>query len=228
MIANYRSFFCVLGSILAFSGSALSFSAAAQDVAPTPMLNPQEFSAVVIPDNFNVAEHITWGARALVNHSDLKEIVPVFGYRSSDVCNHDNSDLLLNLPDPKPGALFFDVEGSESGRAVWLNSLEDVCNANEYNGNISWNITSDNTDPSAWEYAAAQIGNDLLIESNQSPFVNAQPKHFILTIGHLPGVIELGSYWWICNSESALTEDNTACYVTLSASPYRQHRNRLQ
>lgn len=229
MITNHRSFFHVLGAILALSGSGFPFSTVAQDTTPTPMLNPEEFSAVAIPDNFNVVDHITWGAKALVNHSDLKEIIPVFGYRSSDVCSRDNSESVSALPDPKPGALLLDVEKPGSGRAIWFSSLEDVCNPreNEDSDNISWN-TSVNTNPLAWEYAAAQIGNDLLKDSKRSGDGKAQPQHFILTIGHLPDVTEMGSYWWICNIERSPTANNSACYDTLSASPYIQHRNLLQ
>lgn len=224
-MANQCSFFRVFGSILVFSASALSFSADADDSMPTPILNPQEFSAVAIPGNFDIVEHIAWGARALVNHSDLKEIVPVFGYKSSDICRPD----VLNLPDPKPGALLLDIKNPESGRAVWLNSLEDVCSQKPNLGNdyISWS-TADNTNPSSWEYAVAQIGSDLLTGSPTSIDRTAQPKQFIVTIGHLPDVMEVGSYWWRCNIETPPTKDDTACYFTLSNSPYLQHRNLLR
>ena len=210
-------------------GSGLSFSAAAQDAMPTPVLDPQEFSAVAIPDNFKFWEHVTWGARTLVNHSDLKEVIPVFGYRSSDVCNSVTFENVLNLSDPKLGALLLNLENLGSGKAVWLSSLEDVCNPRENKDNdiISWN-TSVNANPIAWQDAAAEIGNDLLGDSKQSSDGNAQPQQFILTIGHLPDVAEVGSYWWICDIESPPTAINSACYGTLSASPYLQHRNLLQ
>ncbi len=229
MISNHRGFFHVFGYMLAFSGSGLSFSAAAQDAPPTPMLNPHEFSAVAIPDNFDVSDYIAWGAKALLNHSDLKEIVPVFGYRSSDVCNRDNGGLALNLPDAGPGALLLDVEEPKSGRAVWFNALEDVCIPGENKGsdNMIWN-TSDNANSLSWEYVAAKIGKDLLTKSQQTIGENAQPEHYILTVGHLPGVTEVGSYWWICNTERPPTVNNSACHVTLSASPYIQHRSLLQ
>ena len=193
MAANYRSFFHVLGSVVALSASGLSFSADAQ------MLNPQEFSAVEIPDNFDVGEHITWGAKALINHSDLKEIVPVFGYRSSDVCEqfvssfHD-SELGTSLP----GALLL---YPEEGRAVWLDSLDAACE-DQSDDQISWNYSASSPDPLAWEAAAAQIGGDLL---EQQYFDSTPQPEFILTIGHLPGVTEVGSYWWRCNTEEQLT-----------------------
>ena len=226
MISNHRNFCHVLGIVLAFSASTLSFSSDAQGVRPKPTLNPQEFSAVAIPGNFGVTEHITWGARALVNHSDLKEIVPVFGYRSSDVCNPD----VFNLSDHKPGALLLDldIDKPESGSAFWLNSLEDFCKQEQNHSNdYIWN-TADNANPSAWEYAAAQIGSDLLKGSPPSVDRTAQPEKFIVTIGHLPGVMEVGSYWWRCNIETPPTEDDTACYFALSDSPYMQHRNLLR
>ena len=200
-----------------------------------------EFSEVVNPNELGFTENLIWGAKVILNHPDVRELVPIYAYNWHDVCETNNLGVVT---EPEYGVLYFQVEvpsGSEiqtylaSGEAVWENSLQDACNIetirHQLEGSTSvarWNVGAlSNT----WETGAAEVAGWLAI----APLTNAAdnpadnnsvvPRNFILTIDELPDVnLAHERLWWMCN-DNVRPSPNSVCDQTFALSPYPQHRS---
>ena len=215
-----------LGLILAAGG--FLFPAEAQDDAgySVPWLALQDFSAVEIPDEFNVGENFKWGAKALFSHKDVKEIVPISAYKREDICS-GNLNQWPVAASADPGALVLHVEeGSSDEEAIvnafafWIQSLKEACKlVAGY-----WEIgdlgdQSDNT--KVWD-----INNSALFLPLLTHLSNQGSNDFILTVGQLNNVDvdPTSEYWWRCRDDQPPSQ-NSVCRATLAVSPYKQHRN---
>ena len=223
----FRSNIPILRLVLVLAAGGFLFPAEAQDDAgySVPWLALQDFSAVEIPDEFNVGDKFKWGAKALFSHKDVKEIVPVFAYKREDICS-GNPNQWPVAASAEPGALVLHVEGSNDEEAiatafaVWIQSLTEACNL----------VVED------WGYV--DLGDQsekakVLDINNLAPFFpllthlsNKDSTDFILTVGHL-NVVDVdptSEYWWRCRDDRPPTQ-NSVCRATLAASPYNQHKN---
>ena len=191
-----------------------------------------QFSEVLIPSKFGVAENLIWGAKALFNHPDIKEIVPVYAYSPDIVCDRKISK------ESKDGVMIFrvNVETLEdnghlaSGKASWESSLEVACRNVDSNSSnnvssrdypIKWNSEDINTE--SWAIAAAKTAGNLAMIRTETDNTEGLSNDFILTIGRLPNVKPTGEFWWMCN-DGEIPKFDTICYDTLAVSPYTQHK----
>ena len=223
----FRSYISILRLVLVLAAGGLLFPAEAQDDAGyfEPWLALQDFSAVEIPDEFNVGENVEWGVKALFSHKDVKEIVPVSAYKREDICS-ENPNQRPVAASAEPGAVVLHVEGSNDEEAiatafaVWIQSLTEACNL----------VVED------WGYVdlGDQSENTIVLDiNNLAPFWplltnlrNTDSTDFILTVGHLNNVDvdPTSEYWWRCRDDRPPAQ-NSVCRATLAASPYNQHKN---
>ena len=228
----FRSYIPIIMLVLVLATGGFLFSADAQvevgDVGPWLAL--QDFSAVEIPDEFNVGENLKWGAKALFSHKDVKEIVPVSAYKREDVCNED-----LNrqpaIISAEIGALVFHIQSlideatKTTATAVWSQSLKEACDLDWMElGNVDTGIQFGDT--MTWK-----VNNSALsLQQTFLPLLTHLSKQgsndYILTVGHLNNVdvAPTSEYWWRCRDDRPPTQ-NSVCRATLAASPYKQHKN---
>ena len=229
---SFRSYIPILRLVLVLAAAGFLFPAAAHDdaVEEAPWLALQDFSAVEIPDEFNVGEKFKWGAKALFSHKDVKEIVPVSAYKLEDVCNED-PNRQPTTTSAEIGTLVFHIQSSideatkTTATAVWSQSLKEACE-------LDW-VESGNVD------TVTQFGDTMTWKVNNSalglqrtflPLLTHLSKQgsndYILTVGQLNNVdvAPTSEYWWRCRVDH-LPAQNSVCRATLAASPYKQHKN---
>ncbi len=118
----------VFSSVLFFLWSSLSVSDEPQaTVHPNWEIN--QFSEALFPSEFGFAENLIWGAKAMINHPDIKVVVPIYAYSPHIVCNGNFSK------ESDVGVMVFRVNNEtqnssellKPGNAYWESSLEAAC-----------------------------------------------------------------------------------------------------
>ena len=178
-----------------------------------------EFKSVETPSEFGPVDSIWWAALLAINPRVYEEIVPMYSYRTSVVCNSDGVDSVARDwgsalsaaakslgQDLYPGALYISFgNGSEDDGSVrWYESLNAACNSpDDYSSVVS-----------AKAFLASMhesLGRDDLNEA----YVTAIP---------LWGVDAVGKHWAICDPENLSNSKESACRMRLSSSPYAYHK----
>lgn len=226
----FRIYISIFRVALVFAAGGFLFPANAQNYGEVnvPQLNLQNFSAVEIPENFSFGENVIWGAKTLFSHKDVKVMVPVSAYKREDVCNET---LFRHQPVAvsagigmlvlQSAILSGEVPGTDV-TAVWSRSLEEACEWLQSPESVALNFQS----------------GGLIVEKAPEEVFSAFLEHlkdqglddYILVTADNPlsfKVAPTGEYWWKCRDDSPPTK-NSVCQATLSASPYKQHRELVQ
>ncbi len=236
------------GTILALVINGFVQPVIAQD--KLPVLNLGDFASVAIPSEFSFTDNLTWGFKTLLNHEDIKEIVPVTAYKYSDICP------VLNEVSDVSRSVVFQIKRTENSpeTAAFWNYSRAICSKSLMSENLEdLQIMPDATKSGEGEHVSYKLvspnGFDMTSLANNFQvveFKNAEAKegtwqhvakevadklldngdttNFVLTVGEAPGNSEpVDKFWLLCNDRDSPSQ-NSVCQTILAHSPYKRHR----
>lgn len=201
----------VIGEIL------LSADIESQSQYQWPELKLDEFASVEYPDQFSITDNLIWGTKAIFNHKDVANIVPVYAYERSRICADEQLEEIVGL-----GALEFHVRHNGTNEATevevttaWNNSWSGICsvqNSKDSKSFVSIDVEGAN------QSVRSEVARDL-IETSQV----TDSADYVLMYGNLPSVDPVRHYWFQCNDDRAAAQEPISiCDETLLLSAHSQ------
>ena len=168
-------------------------------------------------DKFSVTQKLIWGTKAIFNHEDIANIVPVYAYERSRICADEQLAEIVGL-----GALEFHVRQNGTNEASkvevstdWSNSWSGICsvqNSKDSESFVSIDVEGAN------QSVRSEVARDLIKASQVTDSAD-----YVLMYGNLPSVDPVRHYWFQCNDDrEAAPERISICDETLLLSAHSQ------
>jgi len=199
----------------------------------TSYWNPNQFSEVIFPSEFGIAENLIWGSKLVFSHPDLKEIIPGYAFKSEDLCE------LENRPSDVPGLLIIDGDANNVYAPTGQNSVDNFCDHYGDSTDGANNLSTQNfinstriEDSSRLIERILQTEEILHTEEILKTTNSESPLSitWILTHTAISDIDPVVAFWWKCNNNLNANAiiPNSICHEVLSHSPFTIHRRLVQ